>query len=118
MAPDVVDILRLRHAELTVESLTARACTRRRKAEALQMALWTHRDDVIGALVERQAMIEEIVQLRAGLRPFGRAALLVRPGDSSVLLSLAAPGSARRAFIQLRGSDFHRAAALANGRRP
>lgn len=81
--------------------------------EALQKALWRHREAIIHLVRERPAVDQLVDHLKAARRPFGRAAVLA-PAGNPVLVSI--PMDDGRAWVQFRASDFHLAAELAEGR--
>lgn len=78
---------------------------RQQAAEALQMALWRMRRQLLDAAVAaHDAPI-------AALAPFAKVAALLKRNERGVLLSLR--GASRRAdFVQLHGAHFFRAAEL------
>ncbi len=106
--------LRLCHAATTVEALLvapgpdARAIN----AEAFQKALWRHRDAIVRMIEDQDAAGVMIEALRQGLAPFGRCAAILKPGQNPVLISVPSPLDGGRSFVQLRPSDFRRAADL------
>lgn len=87
----------------------------RPNAEALQMALWRHREAILQLIDEREATDQVLSEVVATLRPFARVTELLKPGQNQVLFSI--PTIDGRGFVQLRPADFRRASALLGQRR-
>lgn len=110
--------LRLCHAANAVEAKLAAPAfgARATNAEAFQRCLWRHRDAIV-RLIEDYELADQLVgDMRAALKPFGRCAEILAPGQNPVLISLPSTVDGRRTFVQLRPTDFRRAAALAGSR--
>lgn len=108
----VLEELRLCHAASVTEAMLATGGGRRFNAEAFQRTLWCHREAIMALIQERASSEQLLDDLRGALQPFGRCADIVAPGQDPVLISLPTPGYGGKTFVQLRASDFHRAASL------
>jgi hypothetical protein len=110
MSPAAMEELRLCQHATEAERQHLAAGARAYNAEAFQRALWRHRDEIIGLVTERPAIDALVGDLLASLRPFGRVATILAPGENPVLFSI--PTANGRAFVQLRPADFRLAAEL------
>lgn len=112
MTPAAAEELRLLQAASRIEVAGALPrLGRLPTSERFQMALWSHRDAIVQLIDDADRHDRALDALRVALFPFAQAAQLVKPGDTSVLISLARhPGDGRH-FIQIRASDFTRASA-------
>lgn len=111
MSPAAAEELRLCHAASIVEAAHLAEGARAFNAEAFQRSLWRHRASLMHLVEEREAIDVLVDQLLAGLKPFGRVAGILAPGENPVLFSIPAPTG--RCFVQLRPADFRLAAELA-----
>jgi hypothetical protein len=111
VSPAAMEELRLCQHATEVERHHLAVGARAYNAEAFQRALWRHRDEIVGLVTERPAIDALVDDLLASLRPFGRVAAILAPGENPVLFSIPAAGD--RHFVQLRPADFRLAAELA-----
>lgn len=101
--------LRLAHAASMLEAAQGRPSGGRMlKAEAFQMVLWRHREEIVQAAIEREAIDQLVDHAFTALRPFARLAAALPAGENPVLISI--PVKDGRDFLQLRPADFRRAA--------
>lgn len=111
MSPAAAEELRLAHAASMLEAAQARPPgVRCPKAELFQMALWRHRDEIVQAVIEREAIDVLVDDAFDALRPFARLVAALPPGENPVLISIPVAGG--RDFLQLRPQHFRRAAAI------
>ncbi|NBW06954.1 MAG: hypothetical protein EBR82_02885 [Caulobacteraceae bacterium] len=110
MSPAAMEELRLCQAACEVERAHLAVGARAYNAEAFQRALWWHRGEILGLVAERPAIDALVDDLLTALRPFGRVASILAPGQNPVLFSIPVEGA--RTFVQLRPADFRLAAEL------
>lgn len=115
MNVEAAEELRLCWHAASLEAVAVTPGERAFNSEALQRALWRHREALLQLVLEEPAREQRAAAYRAALQPFARAAAVLPAGQNPVLISLPAPDDGRT-FVQLRPADFRRAAALLGDR--
>ena len=101
--------IRILHAASVLEAAALDYGHRARRAEALQIAMWRHRDAIAAMATAWAGERERMRQIAERLRPFARVADVLTD-ENPVLVSL--PSMDGRSHVQLRPADFRNAARI------